>query len=72
VPCAYPASALLIGPAGDAIAGARWLGPIVGLLIAAVAVSEAAAARRGDGCCVSSPLDGFAIDRETCQDDRCR
>ena len=38
--CAYLAGALLIGLAGNAIAGAWWLDPVVGLLIAA---------RRGQG-----------------------
>jgi divalent metal cation (Fe/Co/Zn/Cd) transporter len=70
--CAYLAGALLIGLAGNAIAGAWWLDPVVGLLIAAVAVKEGLEAWRGDGCCVSSPLDGFAIDGEFCQDDCCR
>jgi divalent metal cation (Fe/Co/Zn/Cd) transporter len=65
--CAYLAGALLIGLAGNAIAGAWWLDPLVGLLIAAVAVKEGAEAWRGDGCCVGSPLDGYA-----CEDDCCR
>jgi divalent metal cation (Fe/Co/Zn/Cd) transporter len=70
--CAYLAGALLIGLAGNAIAGAWWLDPIVGLLIAGVAVREGVEAWRGDGCCVSSPLDGFAVDSDACQDDCCR
>ena len=69
--CAYLAGALLIGLAGNAIAGAWWLDPVVGLLIAAVAVKEGAEAWRGEGCCVGSPLDGFAVDGERCQDDCC-
>jgi divalent metal cation (Fe/Co/Zn/Cd) transporter len=69
--CAYLAGALLIGLAGNAIAGAWWLDPIVGLLIAAVAVKEGVEAWRGEGCCVGSPLDGFAAG-EPCQDDCCR
>ena len=67
--CAYLAGALLIGLLGNAIAGAWWLDPVVGLLIAAVAVKEGIDAWRGDGCCVGSPLDGYA---DTCQDDCCR
>src|SRR4051794_8135000 len=67
--CAYLAAALLIGLLGNAIAGAWWLDPVVGLLIAAVAVKEGVDAWRGDGCCVGSPLDGYA---DTCQDDCCR
>jgi divalent metal cation (Fe/Co/Zn/Cd) transporter len=69
--CAYLAGALLIGLAGNAIAGAWWLDPAVGLLIAAVAVKEGVDAWNGDGCCVSSPLDGFALEGETCDDDCC-
>jgi divalent metal cation (Fe/Co/Zn/Cd) transporter len=56
--CAYLAGALLVGLAGNAIAGAWWLDPAVGLLIAAVAVKEGREAWRGDGCCVGSPLEG--------------
>jgi divalent metal cation (Fe/Co/Zn/Cd) transporter len=67
--CAYLAGALLIGLTGNAIAGAWWLDPIVGLLIAAVAVKEGREAWRGEGCCVGSPLDGFAVEGRDCQDD---
>jgi divalent metal cation (Fe/Co/Zn/Cd) transporter len=70
--CAYLAAALLVGLAGNAIAGAWWLDPIVGLLIAAVAVKEGLEAWRGDGCCVGSPLDAFAVDDEPCQEACCR
>lgn len=66
--CAYLAGALLVGLAGNAIAGAWWLDPLVGLAIAAVAVKEGLDAWRGEGCCVSSPLDGY----EACEDDCCR
>jgi divalent metal cation (Fe/Co/Zn/Cd) transporter len=64
--CAYLAGALLVGLAGNAVAGAWWLDPIVGLLIAAVAVNEGAEAWRGDGCCVGSPLDGYAVADDDC------
>jgi divalent metal cation (Fe/Co/Zn/Cd) transporter len=70
--CAYLAGALLLGLAGNAIAGAWWLDPLVGLAIAAVAVKEGVDAWRGDGCCVGSPLDGFAVAGEACEDDCCR
>jgi divalent metal cation (Fe/Co/Zn/Cd) transporter len=53
--CAYLAGALLVGLVGNALVGAWWLDPIVGLLIAAVAVKEGREAWRGEGCCVSSP-----------------
>ena len=50
--CAYLAGALLVGLAGNAIPGAWWLDPAVGLLIAGVAVKEGLEAWRGEGCCV--------------------
>jgi divalent metal cation (Fe/Co/Zn/Cd) transporter len=56
--CAYLAGALLVGLLGNALFGAWWLDPAVGLLIAAVAVREGVEAWRGEGCCTSSPLDG--------------
>ena len=49
--CAYLAGALLIGLVGNAVAGAWWLDPLVGLLIAYVAVVEGREAWRGDACC---------------------
>ena len=69
--CAYLAGALLVGLVGHAAVGAWWLDPVVGLLIAAVAVKEGVDAWRGDGCCVGSPLDGFTVDG-ACEDDCCR
>jgi divalent metal cation (Fe/Co/Zn/Cd) transporter len=69
--CAYLAGALLIGLAGNALAGAWWLDPLVGLAIAAVAIKEGVDAWRGDGCCVGSPLDGFSVAGEPCHDDCC-
>ena len=55
--CAYLAGALLIGLLGNALVGAWWLDPIVGLLIAAVAVKEGREAWRGEGRgCASDPL----------------
>lgn len=49
--CAYLAGALLIGLLGNALAGAWWLDPLVGLLIAAVAIREGREAWRGEACC---------------------
>lgn len=69
--CAYLAGALLIGLLGNALLGAWWLDPIVGLLIAGVAVKEGREAWRGEGCCVSSPLDGAGFDEERGGDDCC-
>ena len=48
--CAYLAGALLIGLVANAAVGAWWLDPVIGLLIAAVAVKEGAEAWRGEGC----------------------
>lgn len=72
--CAYLAGALLVGLLGNALVGAWWLDAVVGLLIAAVAVREGLEAWRGEGCCVSSPLDGaqFAEGRSCgCSDAGC-
>jgi divalent metal cation (Fe/Co/Zn/Cd) transporter len=70
--CAYLAAALLVGLVGNAVAGAWWLDPIVGLLIAAVAVKEGVEAWRGEGCCVGSPLDDVSFtDPHRCADDCC-
>ena len=55
---------------GGSGASARRLDPVVGLLIAGVAVKEGLEAWRGEGCCVGSPLDGFVAD--ACEDDCCR
>ena len=65
--CAYLAAALLGGLMANALFGAWWLDPVVGLLIAAVAVREGQEAWRGEGCCVSSPLPADAA----CHDDCC-
>jgi divalent metal cation (Fe/Co/Zn/Cd) transporter len=69
--CAYLAGALLVGLLGNALAGAWWLDPAVGVLIAAVAVREGAEAWRGEGCCVCSPLDRAGFTDDACQDDCC-
>lgn len=53
--CAYLAGALLVGLLGNSLAGAWWLDPLVGLLIAALAVKEGREAWRGEGCCVAAP-----------------
>jgi divalent metal cation (Fe/Co/Zn/Cd) transporter len=69
--CAYLAGALLVGLLGNALVGAWWLDPLVGLLIAAVAVREGVEAWRGEGCCVSSPLDGAGFAEDRREDDCC-
>lgn len=53
--CAYLAGALLLGLAGNALVGAWWLDPLVGLLIAVVAVREGREAWRGEGCACAAP-----------------
>ncbi|MFT3865860.1 MAG: hypothetical protein QM729_16465 [Solirubrobacterales bacterium] len=68
--CAYLAAALFVGLLGNALFGAWWLDPAVGLLIAAVAVREGIEAWRGEGCCVASPLDGATF-ADGCEDDCC-
>jgi divalent metal cation (Fe/Co/Zn/Cd) transporter len=67
--CAYLAAALLLGLLGNVLVGAWWLDPVVGLLIAVVAVKEGREAWRGEGCCVGDPLAGLGEDR--CDDDCC-
>ena len=69
--CAYLAGALFAGLAGNALLGAWWLDPVVGLLIAAVAVKEGREAWRGEGCCVSSPLDGAGSAADPCEEECC-
>jgi divalent metal cation (Fe/Co/Zn/Cd) transporter len=63
--CAYLAGALLVGLVGNAALGAWWLDPMVGLLIAALAIKEGREAWRGEGCCVAAPVG-------TAADDCCR
>jgi divalent metal cation (Fe/Co/Zn/Cd) transporter len=64
--CAYLAGALLVGLLGNALVGAWWLDPTVGLLIAFVAVKEGREAWRGEGCCVAP-----ARAPDGCADDCC-
>ena len=63
--CAYLAGALLVGLSGNALLGAWWLDPVVGLLIAFVAVKEGRDAWRGEGCSVT-PAPGAACDDTCC------
>jgi divalent metal cation (Fe/Co/Zn/Cd) transporter len=71
--CAYLAGALLLGLLANAAFGAWWLDPLVGLLIAGVAVREGLEAWRGDGCaCTSDPLAGLtAAQPKSCGDAGC-
>jgi divalent metal cation (Fe/Co/Zn/Cd) transporter len=68
--CAYLAGALLLGLLGNALVGAWWLDPAVGLLIAGLAVKEGREAWRGEGCCVA-PAPFGADESETCNDECC-
>ena len=69
--CAYLAGALLVGLVANAAVGAWWLDPIVGLLIAGVAVKEGLEAWEGEGCaCTTDPLAGITAD--DCDDDCCK
>jgi divalent metal cation (Fe/Co/Zn/Cd) transporter len=68
--CAYLAGALLLGLLGNATVGAWWLDPIVGLLIAGVAIKEGREAWSGEGCaCTADPFAGLNVD--DCDDDCC-
>jgi divalent metal cation (Fe/Co/Zn/Cd) transporter len=69
--CAYLAAALLVGLVGSAAIGAWWLDPLVGFAIVGVAVKEGLEAWRGEGCCVSSPLDALEPADASCGDDCC-
>jgi divalent metal cation (Fe/Co/Zn/Cd) transporter len=69
--CAYLAGALLFGLLGNALVGAWWLDPVVGLLIAALAVKEGREAWRGEGCCVAPSLSAGAAGGPTACDDDC-
>ena len=49
--CAVQAAAVLVGLAANAAAGLWWLDPLIGLLIAWVAVKEGREAWRGESSC---------------------
>jgi divalent metal cation (Fe/Co/Zn/Cd) transporter len=49
--CAALAAAVLVGLAGNAIFAAWWLDPVIGLLVAAVALKEGRDGWRGEDCC---------------------
>ena len=71
--CAYLAGALLLGLIGNAAVGAWWVDPLVGLLIAAVAVKEGLEAWRGEGCaCSADPLARVVEAPGSCDDSCCK
>ena len=49
--CAYLAAAVLVGLAGNGLFGWWWLDPVIGLVVAAVAVGEGRDAWVGEDCC---------------------
>lgn len=49
--CSYISAVLLVGLLLNALVGWSWADPVVGLVIAAVAVREGVEAWRGDACC---------------------
>jgi divalent metal cation (Fe/Co/Zn/Cd) transporter len=54
--CAYLAGAVLVGLAANAAVGWWWLDPLIGLVVAGVAVWEGVEAWRGEGCdCAAVP-----------------
>jgi divalent metal cation (Fe/Co/Zn/Cd) transporter len=69
--CAYLAGALLLGLLGNALLGLWWLDPVVGLLIAAVAVQEGVEAWRGEGCDDCTPVGFEPAGAGGCEDDCC-
>ena len=68
--CAYLSAALLVGLLGNTVAGAWWLDPLVGLLIAGLALKEGREAWEGEGCCVGDPLATLPGTGQ-CDDDCC-
>ncbi|WP_181799033.1 cation diffusion facilitator family transporter [Kitasatospora acidiphila] len=48
--CAYLATAVLVGLLANALFGLWWLDPVVGLLVAGLAVREGIEAWRGEEC----------------------
>jgi divalent metal cation (Fe/Co/Zn/Cd) transporter len=66
--CAYMAGGVLLGLGLNAASGWWWLDPVIGLVIAAVAVREGREAWSGEGCgCVAVPV----LDADGCQDGCC-
>jgi divalent metal cation (Fe/Co/Zn/Cd) transporter len=65
--CAATAGAVLVGLAANTVVGWWWLDPVVGLLVAAVAVKEGIEAWRGDACnCAVVPMSGHTECSDSC------
>ena len=72
--CTYLAAALLVSLVANAAVGAWWLDPVVGLLIAGVAVKEGVEAWNGETCAdCESPLAllNESVPRDLCDDECC-
>lgn len=66
--CTYLSAVLLVGLVLNAALGWSWADPLVGLVVAAVAVKEGRQAWRGESCC--GPVGTGGVDRE-CTDGCC-
>jgi divalent metal cation (Fe/Co/Zn/Cd) transporter len=66
--CAYLATAVFLGLAGNALFGWWWLDPIAALAIAGLALREGVETWRGEGCCAEPAL---TPDAALCEDDCC-
>jgi divalent metal cation (Fe/Co/Zn/Cd) transporter len=66
--CAYMAAGVVIGLGANAAFGWWWLDPVIGLVIAAVAVREGREAWSGEGCaCAAVP----GLEADGCEDGCC-
>jgi divalent metal cation (Fe/Co/Zn/Cd) transporter len=69
--CAYMAGGVLVGLAANTALAWWWLDPVIGLAIAALAISEGREVWAGEGCCIGSPIptregsDGHCCSGET-------
>lgn len=68
--CAYLAVGVLVGLAANTLLGAWWLDPVVGLVIAAVAVKEGREAWEGEECACNTPI-GFEQPSSSCGESSC-
>lgn len=60
--CTYLSAVLLLGLALNATLGWWWADPLVGLVVAGLALREGREAWRGDACCTAAPLAAEAAD----------
>ncbi|MBI4943200.1 MAG: cation transporter [Actinobacteria bacterium] len=59
--CTYLSAVLLAGLVLNATLGWWWADPVVGLVVAALAVKEGREAWRGDACCAAPALSGASV-----------